>query len=324
MSSNDNSDLELAFFGIVTGAILVYRSLQRFRRTRIVQDTTRSKIASAPMGLAEIQGFAWPQELVVNCLRGRNAIYQKLELQKLVKRGKNSSWVTKWSREHKPVFYVLDETGLLEVDPAEAEFEIQSRVLSWSKLTQTEKDNTSLLGISESGFPPSKAFFGWSPSFRFVESVILLGAPVYVHGTLSPAKGKDKLPPSLSLKRFRDFLQRHRGRNISENLWFDLNRDGKVSAEEASLAANKFGEKAFDSKLNHDEAPAILPGQVLRENIIYGRMSSCTERKLFLADCHEDHLVKRVGSWNLLRLLGGAALIGAGVYWIIYRFFPRA
>lgn len=295
------------------GGLLVWQGLRRLKRKRIVEDTASIDIASAAQGLCEIQGFAWPLAGTSLTLQGRKAIYHQLKLEKHVKQGKSSSWKTQWQKEHKMPFYVIDHSGAVLVNPAQAEVEVKADTWNWSQVTEKMRANIPALGINVAGFPPATLFFGITTGkYRFRETSILLGAPVYVHGTLQAPPRDSSLPSTLPIQRFRNFLGRIQGKKVHGHLGFDLNRDGKVCEDEAERALNEIGEKAFEEKREGEQPP--LPGSSPPENRIYGQVVSCSERKLYIADCHQEHLLRRIGSNNILMILIGACLIGLGAF----------
>src|SRR5262245_60860904 len=89
---------------------------------RHIQDTPRSKVATAPQGLVEVEGFAWPESEVDKTLNGLEAVYRCLTLQRQDTEyddGKRRKvWKTVGGYSTGRPFYVVDETGLALVDLA--------------------------------------------------------------------------------------------------------------------------------------------------------------------------------------------------------------
>lgn len=314
--AKEGDDLKAALFCFGMGGLLVWQGLRRLKRKRITEDTPHTDIASAPQGLCEIQGFAWPLAGTAETLSGRKAVYLELVLEKLVKQGKSSTWKRQWGRTHKMPFYVLDSTGCVTVNPEKAEVEVKNETWPWGKLPDDMKARASRLNVAVSGFPPTSLFFGLatSGSWRFREKAVLLGAPVYVHGTLQASR-EAYVPPSLALQRFTRFLGTLGRKRVAAHAGFDRNRDGKVCEDEAERALNEIGENAFRELAAGEQPP--LPGAPPAENRIYGQVVACAERNLYLADCHQEHLVKRIGSGNFLMIVGGACLIGVGAFIVV-------
>lgn len=317
--AKDGDEIKAVLFLIGAGGFLVFAGLKRLRRKRIVEDTASIDISSAPQGQVEIQGYAWPQTGHSLTLGGRKALYHRLVLEKYVKRDKNSSWEHQWSKTHSQPFYVLDRTGVVRVSPSDAEIEVGTITTEWGSLSPEKRDMAGRYGIMVSGFPPSPGLLGlFSSRFRFRESYILLGAPVYLHGTLSAGR-EEELPASLPLQRFREFLGRMGGKRLAQHTAFDLDKDGDVEAEEVSDAVNRIGEDAWGDKKAYKEQPP-LPNERPAENRIFGTVTSCSERKLYIADCHQEHLLQRIGRWNFLMIVGGALMIGAGAFIVALKF----
>jgi hypothetical protein len=87
------STLKSAGLLIFVGGSLLWKGYQRRRKTRAVSDMARSRIASAPQGLVEVEGFALPHEsaALLTSMAGVKAVFQELLIEERVRRGKNNS-----------------------------------------------------------------------------------------------------------------------------------------------------------------------------------------------------------------------------------------
>lgn len=285
------------------------------RRARLVEDTPRSKIATAPQGFVEIEGFAWPASRTCKVGGGLEAVYYHFQLQKQVTKGsgksKRTEWVTVHQHVHNPIFYVVDATGLACIDPSEAELNIDhAKICLWSRLPEAEKQRvrTELVTGEVANFPPSNFAFGlFGSKFRIVENEILVGSPVYASGDYrAPVEGPVKTPV-LGLKHFFDRVFDPVSRSKRHISHLDTNNDGKIDAHESKRGYSIAGKSAL-----------LKGGQ--EEFEIFGTLGRSQSTNLFVADVAESHLVERLQKWLWLKFAAGSGLVTAGVVLCLMKF----
>ena len=129
--------IQLTILAIFAGGGILYSGLKRRTRARAIEEMPRSKIATAPQGLVEVEGFAWPNEnRVARSSSGFENVYYELQLQREESRGSGKNrrkvWVTIFTHRHAETFYICDATGIALVDPQDALIEVhQHTQMPW-------------------------------------------------------------------------------------------------------------------------------------------------------------------------------------------------
>lgn len=124
MANLSNEEIKLVLICFFFGGGLILHALSRKRSVRKIEDTPRSKVASAPQGYVELQGFAWPAAggKVERNAQGHETVYYRLALQRAETRGSGKNrkkvWVTVFSYSTDTPFYLIDATGIALIDPA--------------------------------------------------------------------------------------------------------------------------------------------------------------------------------------------------------------
>ncbi|MGE4133038.1 MAG: hypothetical protein AB7F86_15460 [Bdellovibrionales bacterium] len=320
------SGIEAAIWAIVGGAVLFAKAHKRKKKARLVEDMPRSKISSAPQGLVELQGFAWPTKEGLNLPRGIRVVYFSLALQREETRGTGKSrrkeWVTIHTFSFNEPFYVLDGSGLAMVDPSHSEIEFSSnKTRNWNNISKAEQQLLCELFIPSgkvSGFPPRTGLLGiFSNKYRIIEHEIAAGSPLYACGHFQGFDQAKEMSVPASLISFArkvvDFGAKEL-KNVTALL--DKDGDGKVSAEEAKRG---YEEAAALAWLNQKEDGDPAMKDYAR---VYGLMANSENHKLVISDMHEEHLVGALGRRTNLMMFGGAGLVAVGVLLILAKFIP--
>lgn len=304
----------------ILGASFFHKAIRTHRRMRQIEDTPRSKVASAAQGLVELQGFAWPLESCAQTVQQKQAVFYEFKLQKLKKKsGKNkgSEWVTVFTKSHKPNFLLVDPTGTAMIDPADAELTMTSSIQKqWHKLNETEKNYvlSEVLTESVAGFPPGKILGGlFSSSFRIVENFILRGSPVHASGDFRTDARMVEPIQAKGLSRFCDMIFDRNSRsekNVSNLL--DKNKDGKVTHQE-SLDGYVF---AADTALQRTQLDDLQE----RDFQVHGTMRKSDQHGLFLAAALEKHLIGDMKYKPALFLAGGSVAMAIAIVALAMKF----
>ncbi|MES3038977.1 MAG: hypothetical protein V4736_13810 [Bdellovibrionota bacterium] len=311
---SQNNDLNAIATCLVLGAGLFYKAIKNQKKARQIEDTARSKLASAPQGLVELQGFAWPMNSTVKTSSDHDAVYYKFELQREEKRGSGKNrrtvWVTIFTFTHEEPFYILDPTGLGVVQPTGAEYDVASiKTTAWNKLEPDAKNiiNNTILSEDIPNFPPSEGMFGmFNTKYRIQETEVVVGAPFYVLGHFETHSATSVPVKCNGLTNFANRVINLETKSFKDlKSLFDKDQDGKVTKQEESAGYT------FAAKL------ALVKSQTEKteenEFYVYGELSCSANHKLFFADRHEKHLVADIKKWQKLRFVGGAALMTIGI-----------
>jgi hypothetical protein len=104
---------------------------------------------------------------------------------------------------------------------------------------------------------------------------------------------------------------------------FDYNRDGKLCYDDWRNAYAQTAGEFLKTGTDSTAAPAPLAGLMkVPDPSCHGIMAQNENHQLVIADCHQNELLERIGTKNLLLLIGGALLIAVGVVVSVY-FFTR-
>lgn len=283
-----------AILCLLAGGSLLYRGLKNFQKVRKIQDMACIDIGSAPKGLVELQGYAWPQSELMTDIYDQEVIYYTYKVQKHERSGKHSRWVTKYEFDFDNIFYVMDLSGICLVKPSKNSMDLQENIIG---LHNYATDIESLKSATK-----SKGFFNsiFSGNYRLVEKKILLGSPVYICGELLLLENQDCTIKG-DYKNFLERVKLSKNNLAFRSQKFDLNRDGIISEGELQLGLLEAAKTAILS-VKHE--PIVLSGVV----------SATENHSLILADCHQDQLLNRTSKYNYFTIIGGIVLIAVGLF----------
>lgn len=299
---------------LMIGGGLLWRAIKKHKKARQVQDTPRSKVASAPQGYVELQGFAWPIAQTFEGGEGYDTVYYSFTLQKQVTKGhgksKRREWETVFVRVHADPFYLVDGTGLVRVIPIGAELELGSaKTRDWQRVSKKDKDRIleKVVNIKIPDFPPHDFMWGlFGSRYRIIEYEIPVGSPVYVNGDL---KANEGLPQRIQATGLTNFYGRlfDKETKVQKNLktLIDKNQDGKISADEALHGYRLAGHLALKKSKTENVEETDFE--------VFGNLAGSQNRKLFLANAHEEHVVQRLNKFVWLQFVGGALLVTLGL-----------
>ncbi len=298
----------LVCFGF--GIYLIFNAFKKLRRSRLVEDTPLSKIATAPQGWIELEGFAWPRNNVVRKnSEDFEVVHQVFELQQQLttKPGTQNKkeWVTVFQTRLDSPFYLLDPTGLVLIDPSTGEMELgEAKVRGWKALAESERTliKDQIVGSAVEKFPPTGRFFGlFDAQFRIKETEIRVGSPLYATADYESSPEGPSAVTDPGLSQFFARVMSREARTLKDlSSLLDKNHDAVVSTAEATQGYTLCAKMARSNALVQaaDEEPFQL----------YGVLRSIENRKLYLAAFHRKHLLQKLKSWVFPSFLGGAAM----------------
>jgi hypothetical protein len=295
----------------LVGVVLIGSGFYVRKRVRLIADTPRSKSSSAAQGFTELEGFCWPSAGVVSGVNGAEVLYYTFTLEKQVTQGhgknKKRVWISVFYNSFVHPFYLVDATGLVKIDPAQAELQISgqhTREWTWLKPAEKNRILSQVINSQVIGFPPSEFLWGlFSQRFRVRESEILVGSQVHATGVFSTRDQSAEPVTSIGLTYFYQTLFDESSRT-QKNIKHLLDRDksGQVSADEArfgyTFAALRARKKA---KLEPIQEKGFS---------VHGELHNSESHKLYVADTSEEHLTQRLN-----RRAGG--LVAAGLVFMV-------
>jgi hypothetical protein len=122
---------ELLFIGIsfaeaVVGSILIFLGFRKLHVSQLIADTPTSNVKSMAMGLVELKGVLKPIGTFKTALSNKTAAYYKIAIEEyrstIDDEGKSKSeWENVTTVYWKELFYLVDPTGKICINPAGAD-----------------------------------------------------------------------------------------------------------------------------------------------------------------------------------------------------------
>ncbi|MFH1255740.1 MAG: GIDE domain-containing protein [Candidatus Diapherotrites archaeon] len=165
------------------GGFIFFKGFGWMKQKRLIENTPTSKVRSIAMGQVEVFGEAIANEnrLIKSPLSNSDCVYYKYSVMEHRGSGKNSRWVVVKKGEERAHFYLKDETGLVLVDPADAEIDIPADFQfdsSWGKdPPETVKNFLRANNLSFEGW------LGINKRMHYTEFFIAPGDRLYIMGS---------------------------------------------------------------------------------------------------------------------------------------------
>lgn len=289
-----------AVYCMMIGLVGIANGYRKFRTRRKIENTARSKISTAPQGLVEVEGQAWPTA-VRKSLDGRPVCFWSIEVQEYRKSGKNSSWQTVYTYASSEELLVFDGSGVCLVHPEAAELSLLATIIGRDDMSELQRSFLAEAApLAARYFSSSKGLWTMITEnpVRVVEKKILAGGPVYVRGEFYTSADQSHAVAVGDANSYSGKLGKISSKTYQRAM-FDGNKDGKVSEKEFidghSAAANIF-----------------LRQRGVQSVKIAGKITANSEHGLFLADVHQTYLLGRLATFG--SIWGGLALFGVGLF----------
>jgi hypothetical protein len=244
-------------------------------------------------------------------LQQKDCVHYALEIQEYRRKGKSSRWVTLFEQQVTAPFFLFDETGYVGVDFGTAEKSLgRPTTFRWSALSEMQQQQLlEHARKTDPGFSDRGLIF--KKTLRVKEVVIEVGSPFYAHGTLTKSLSDSEVRPMQGYQFFLRKIRALKADPAKARRQLDRNRDGRVSSEEWREAYRSEARAVGAS--TEGGRPLVIPKNMPVTLDCFGRMVRGDSHPLFVADCHQEELIRRISRWNFLILAGGAALIAIGV-----------
>ncbi len=129
-----------------------------------------------------------------------------------------------------------------------------------------------------------------------------MGSPVYVCGNMQ-AMNLNQVKVRGDYKKFLMQVRTMNSNPIFKMTKLDGNRDGQLSHDE------------IIGGISDASKDSLVPGLEFEAKLT-GTVSASEAHRLNVADGHQEQYLKRLTSFNLLKIWGGVALLGAGLFLI--------
>jgi uncharacterized protein YjeT (DUF2065 family) len=179
--ANDGDALYLAIVMFFGGLFLFVRGFTWRKQLQQVLHTPTSKVRSIAMGAVELFGKARMRRQIMSPLTKTPCAYYHMTIEEYRVEGKSKRWVTVDEDASVERFYLVDETGEVLIDPAEAEIDIP--MTTESRSGRGKDPSTTIIAYLKSEKLAYEGVFGMNKDLRFREYLIKEGDPLYILGT---------------------------------------------------------------------------------------------------------------------------------------------
>lgn len=324
--SSDTSTFKIISYLAAGGSVLMYHSYKQIKKKTKMIIEARQLIAAASAGSVEIEAVAWPFRAIDNSLDGKKVVFRHLVLQKLVRRGKNTSFETIWEKITPEPFLVFDQSGFMIIN---CHSNINSNLTSLTEGLSRKEYNPERLSELQltsfddfydgniSGFRAKSSItkgliaqlFSFK-QFRVLERTIPIGGPLLILGNFNPEDTSRFVELSPELKLFKDRACKLLTNKNYQLSLLDKNKDGEVDLDELK--------NGFQTALTHSfkgtlDITDVKPKGLSNEKL-YGTISSSINNELIIAEGLETQILKDspiYRSW--LGLYLGAAIVACSI-----------
>jgi hypothetical protein len=294
MIYSHNSSSQLIGLMLIGGPMFVFSGLRKLSERRLLQNTPRSKVRSAAMGLVELSGVAQPVEApLIAPVSQRPCCWWHCRVQELRSNGRSSNWVTIQENTSQTLLYLQDETGRVLVDPTGAELHVLNTIQGLNAETRT------LLAGTLNGWGINDLNWIGGGRLRVIEDMIADGAPLMVLGELISLSE----PPTEREERFHRYVELVK-KDPARMVEADVNKDGNIDVEEWD---------AFRSRLK-EEFTAIESARHAQEpDEDRQRVQAPARGNFVIATQSSEELENSLKWWAPISMLGGivASALGA-------------
>jgi len=192
LQASDSSGKSVVFAVLLflIGVGLFVRGFRALQRKRLILDTPCSKVRSAALGLVELKGLAVGPHTVPSPITQRPSLCYRTALWQEVGSGKERRWEQVADERFHLLFFLKDNTGMVLVDPDQAEMDIHCDF-------KGEYHHSMFTGDQ---VPPRVADFAMrhgvptDRNIRVEEYCLKPQNPLYILGTLATNPGRQPAP----------------------------------------------------------------------------------------------------------------------------------
>ncbi|HAR41372.1 MAG TPA: hypothetical protein DCS07_01870 [Bdellovibrionales bacterium] len=213
--------VDLLIAALLGGPALIGWGMINYKKKQLIDNTPRSKVRSASMGMIELKGFAEPWKKIQAPVSGSECCWWRCKIEKHVRSGKSSRWQTIKQVDSVLPLYLVDETGRILVDPSGAEVDAISKT---QPCTGSEPYFTTMGVLKQTGF---LSLFDIGSRYRVTEERIPIQAPLYVLGELM--QRAEAL--EARRQRYQDMIRAVKKDSVKMAV-VDTNKDGVVDGHE--------------------------------------------------------------------------------------------
>ena len=290
------SDLlnKFAYHAFASGAISITIAAMLFgyafhflRLKRQMENTPTSKVRSIAMGMVEVKGEAVRKYALLSPMSQTPCVYYRLT--KYQRRERDHQWrVTSVSSSNNVPFFIEDETGRVEVNPASCHVNAGTK----------QEGAPGQVGLSK--------VFNESDE-KWIEEVVIDGTLLYVLGF---AAVKRDTGPTLTEKKIAALRElKQNPQNLQQ---FDQNGDGKIDSDEWDAAR-----AAVEEKVLHESLQNKRNRKKQEERVVIGKKKG---RPLIISETHSEEKLTSTYQYYVIFLFIAAALATGGSIYLLLNY----
>jgi hypothetical protein len=184
-----------ALIGVPAGLFFFIKGFGKWSHYNTITNTPTSKVEAIAAGFVEVYGEGIPKgDYLISPFSGEQCVFYKYTIEEYRSHGKHSSWDVINKGQSNAPFFVQDETGKIEVDPTDAEFEVVDKRQFYTNPGDETPLNIKLF-INKIGVGENTPLIHMGPIHiganrrRYTEYIIEKGQKVFVTGTAVPKEG---------------------------------------------------------------------------------------------------------------------------------------
>lgn len=317
-----------SYMAMAAGSLMAYSYRQIKKKTKI-QNTAKQMLSSASAGSVEVEVIAWPLKAIGSSLSGEKTVFRFMELKKQVKRGKNTEWITVWTKFSSDPFLIFDQTGFAVLDPKDAgQLESFSEGMinkSYDpfKFNPIQNDYFSSFYDGDiSGFTPQINGAGGflagllSSNYKLHERIIPIGSPLLIHGYYTP----NDVPKFVHIKDEFKLFKERAAKLISNKSYrlslFDRNKNGSIDRVEL----NKGFQSALINSIKTEFSFTDFKSEGLSNEKLFGTITSTPHEELIITSGFEEQILNENPiyiNWLCLYLSAGVLAFSIIFYMIM-------
>jgi len=225
----ENQFLLLCLILAAVALFSIWQSYKHWQQRAQLRNLPRSKVRSAAQGYVELEGVASAYQngdALASPLSGRSCLWYHTRIEQRDHAHDRGSDHARWQLLEEQIsdalFCLQDETGECVIDPGHAD--VQTRIdQRWSGSHAAASQPQSSKGVALN-----------KGNFRYTERLIVEGDPLFAIGHFQTL-AQQQSPADLSLQ-LRETLREWKAEPQKHLKAFDLDKDGRISAEEWQLA----------------------------------------------------------------------------------------
>lgn len=318
--ASSSKEFEGILYLLGLGGFFFYTGFRKLVLRRKALGLATSKARSMAMGTVELSGIAVKNTELSDPIFKEPCVYFNIKVEERRRSGKRSHWVTVHQEQSDGIgFFCQDTTGKVLVLPRKPELHFANPIVLRGGSINTTLFTTKAAPATS----PNVAYLArWGGNTRITAHILRAGDPVYVIGCALPTRAQliaeapkvPDVPGSIS-------MAANVKKDAARMKAMDTNQDGHVDAMEweQGLASYK---RFLEMKHAHETELAKedhLKKVTVTDPLEFSGMVTRTDECGLVLAHSEDDLVKRLGTWAFIGVIGGGAAFTLGLILLLQK-----